>query len=123
LLLAKVYELDIGPVFAGYLGLFLIGAAFTACGLFISSLTENQIIAAMATMGVLIFFWFIDWNEAIAGQKFINFLHQISLFEHFFNFARGVIDIKDIVYYISLTILFLFLTLRSLETRHWRGLK
>jgi len=120
-LLAIVYSIELGPVCAGYLGLFLLGASFIACGIFISSLTENQIVAAIGTIGVLVFFWFIDWNEGIAGKSAMIVLHQFSLFEHFFNFARGVIDTEDIIYYISLIAFFLFLTLRSLESRKWRG--
>jgi len=121
-LLAVVYNVDIGPVAAGYAGLFLLGATFIACGIFISSLTENQIVAAIATMGVLVFFWFIDWNEGIAGEKAVFILHQFSLFEHFFNFTRGVIETEDIAYYLSLIAFFLFLTQRSMESRKWRGL-
>jgi ABC-2 type transport system permease protein len=120
-LLAIVYSVEIGPLLAGYAGLFLLGASFIACGIFVSSVTENQIVAAIATIGVLVFFWFIDWNEGIAGEKAVHILHQFSLFEHFFNFTRGVIDTQDLIYYISLIALFLFLTLRSLESRKWRG--
>ncbi len=121
ILLAIVYSIEIGPIAAGYAGLFLLGASFIACGIFVSSLTENQIVAAIATIGVLVFFWFIDWNEGIAGQQAIVILHQFSLFEHFSNFTRGVIDTQDVVYYLSLIAFFLFLTLRSLESRKWRG--
>jgi len=121
-LLAIVYRVEIGPIAAGYLGLFLLGASFIACGIFVSSLTENQVVAAIATIGVLVFFWFIDWNEGIAGETAMVILHQFSLFEHFFTFSRGVIDTKDIIYYLSLTGFFLFLTMRSLESRKWRGL-
>jgi len=122
-LLEVVFSVEPGPLLAGYLGVLLLGASFIACGIFISSLTENQVVAAMATVGVLVFFWFIDWNEGIAGEKAVVILHEISLFEHFSNFTRGVIDVSDVVYYISLISLFLFLTLRSLETRKWRGIK
>lgn len=121
ILLAIVYSIEIGPIAAGYAGLFLLGASFIACGIFVSSLTENQIVAAIVTIGVLVFFWFIDWNEGIAGQQAIVILHQFSLFEHFSNFTRGVIDTQDVVYYLSLIVFFLFLTLRSLESRKWRG--
>jgi len=120
-LLAIVFSVELGPLVAGYLGLFLLGATFLACGIFVSSLTENQIIAAMGTVGLLSLLWFIDWNEGIAGQAAITILHQLSLFEHFSNFSRGVIDLADVVYYLSLIGFFLFLTMRSLETRNWSG--
>jgi ABC-2 type transport system permease protein len=122
-LLEVVFSVEIGPLISGYLGIFLLGSSFIACGLFISSLTENQIVAAMSTVGVLVFFWFIDWNEGIAGEKAVVILHQFSLFEHFFNFPRGVIDVADVVYYLSVIAFFLFLTLCSLESRKWRGIK
>ena len=121
ILLEVVFSVDIGPLISGYMGLFLLGAASIACGIFLSSLTENQIVAAISTVGVLLFMWLIDWNEGIAGQKMITILHQISLSEHFFNSIKGVIDIDDIVYYLSLTAFFLYLTVCSLESRNWKG--
>ncbi|MCP4716875.1 MAG: ABC transporter permease subunit [Deltaproteobacteria bacterium] len=121
-LLEIVFSVDIGPLIAGYLGMFLLGASFMACGIFISSLTENQVVAAMTSFGVLLLLWFIDWNEGIAGEKAVELLHQISFFEHFFNFPRGVIDMADVIYYLSVISFFLFLTLRSLESRKWRGI-
>jgi ABC-2 type transport system permease protein len=122
-LLAAVFSLDPGPVAAGYLGIFLMGAACIACGIFLSSLTENQIVAAMSTVGVLLVLWFLDWNEGIAGSATVVVLHQLSFSEHFFNFIRGVIDLDDVVYYLSMIVLFLFFTRCSLASRNWRGIK
>lgn len=122
-LLAAVFSLDPGPVAAGYLGIFLMGAACIACGIFLSSLTENQIVAAMSTVGVLLVLWFLDWNEGIAGSATVVVLHQLSFSEHFFNFIRGVIDLDDVVYYLSMIVLFLFFTRCSLASRKWRGIK
>ncbi|MEI6125930.1 MAG: ABC transporter permease [Pseudomonadota bacterium] len=122
-LLKIVYGLEPGPLVAAYLGLFLMGAACIACGIFLSSLTENQIVAAMSTIGALLLLWFLDWNEGIAGSKAVVVLHQCSFSEHFFNFIKGVIDINDIVYYLSVSMFFLFLTHCSLESRKWRGIK
>lgn len=121
-LLAVVFSLDPGPVAAGYLGIFLMGAACIACGMFLSSLTENQIVAAMSTVGMLLFLWFLDWNEGIAGPAAVAVLHQLSFSEHFFNFIRGVIDLHDVVYYLSLIALFLFFTRCSLASRRWSGI-
>ena len=120
-LLEVVYSIEIGPLVAGYCGLFLLGAACIACGIFLSSLTENQIVAAISTIGVLLFMWLIDWNEGIAGERAIVIIHQLSLSEHFFNFIKGVIDIDDVVYYLSFIFLFLYLTRCSLEARKWKG--
>ena len=121
LLLAVVFSVEIGPLCAGYLGLFLLGTTCIACGMFLSTLTENQIVAAISTLGVLLFLWLVDWNEGILGQQGMLLLHQISLSEHFFNFIKGVIDIDDVVYYCTATFFFLFLTRCSVESRKWRG--
>jgi len=123
ILLAVVYKVVLGPLAASYLGLFLLGAAFISCGIMASSLTENQIIAALVTLGIILLFWFIDWNEAAVSQSVANVLHHFSLFEHFYNFAKGIIDTRDIIYFILFIFFFLFLTLRSLESRRWRGLR
>ena len=121
-LLAAVFSLDPAPVAAGYLGIFLMGAACIACGMFLSSLTENQIVAAMSTVGVLLFLWFLDWNEGIASPAIVVVLHQLSFSDHFFNFIRGVIDLDDVAYYLSVIALFLFFTRCSLSSRTWRGI-
>lgn len=122
-LLAIVYEVEVGPLAASYLGLFLLGAAFISCGIMVSSLTENQIVAALVSSGIILAFWFVDWNEAAMTPAMAEVLHHISFFEHFYNFARGVIETKDIIYFILFTFFFLFLTLRSLESRRWRGMR
>ena len=106
---------EIGTLASGYLGLVLMNAAFIALGLFISSLTENQIIAAIGTFGTLLIFWIIQW----AGTSEI--LRHLSILEHFNNFAEGVIDTRDVVYYLSFMLLWLFLTLRVLESKKWRA--
>jgi ABC-2 type transport system permease protein len=121
-LLAAVFSLDPGPLAAGYLGIFLMGAACISCGMFLSSLTENQIVAAMSTVGMLLFLWFLDWNEGIAGPAVVAVLHQLSFSDHFFNFIRGVIDLDDVVYYLSVIVLFLFFTRCTLASRTWSGI-
>lgn len=122
-LLGVVYQVESGPLVASYLGMFLLGSSFIACGILVSSLTENQIVAALITSGIILAFWFIDWNEAAVSPQVAVVLHHLSFFEHFYNFVRGVIDTKDIVYFLMFTFFFLFLTLRSLESRRWRGLR
>jgi ABC-2 type transport system permease protein len=123
ILLAIVYEVEVWPLVASYLGLFLLGAAFISCGILVSSLTENQIVAALVSSGIILAFWFIDWNEAAMTPIMADVLHHVSFFEHFYNFARGVIETKDIIYFLLFTFFFLFLTLRSLESRRWRGMR
>jgi ABC-2 type transport system permease protein len=117
------YPFDIAPVLAGYLGLILIGSAFIACGLFVSSLTENQVVSAMVTYGILVMFWFLTWNEEAAAHEVMQILLGVSLFDRYFNFTRGVIDTKDVAFFVMFIAFFLFLTWQSLATRTWRGVR
>jgi ABC-2 type transport system permease protein len=123
LLLSSVYQFDWGPPLAGYLGIILIGATFIACGTFISSLTENQVVSAMSTYGILVFFWFLTWNEEAVGPQLISVVSRFSLFDRLGDFAKGVINSKDVVFFILATGFFLVLTLQSLESRKWRGIR
>jgi len=110
-----------GPLGTGYLGLLLMGATFLAVGIFASSLTENQIVASIITFGVLLIFWVIGWSSDYLGGTWGRVLSHLSLIEHFDGFAKGVLDTRDVLYYVDFTIVALFLTLRSLEARRWRG--
>src|SRR5207247_5345938 len=100
------------PVGAGYLGLFLLGLSFIACGLFVSSLTENQVVAAIGTLGILLMFWALTWNEAATSPQLLRVLVRLSMFDHFQTFARGVIDVQDVAYFVFFVSFFSFLTLR-----------
>jgi ABC-2 type transport system permease protein len=112
---------DWGPLLTGYLGLILLGATFLAVGLFASSLTENQIVASLVTFGTLLMFWVIGWSADYAGGTLGSVLKHLSLIEHFDSFAKGVLDTKDVIYYVNFTALALFLSLRALEARRWKG--
>lgn len=119
---AGLARLDWGPIAAGYLGLILLGGACLALGLFASSLTENQIIAAVAAFALLLLFWLIGWQQELgSGTNLAGFFGALSMLEHFDNLTRGVIDTKDLVYYLSFIYFFLFLTKRQLESRRWRA--
>ncbi|OGL08943.1 MAG: ABC transporter permease [Candidatus Rokubacteria bacterium RIFCSPLOWO2_02_FULL_72_37] len=120
-IVAYFARLETGPVFTGYLGLLLMGAAFIAVGIFTSSLTENQIVAAITTFGTLLIFWILGWSADYAGGAVGRVLQHLSILEHNESFAKGVLDTKDIIYYLNFTILALFLALRSLEARRWKG--
>jgi len=111
------------PLLAGYLGLFLLGTSLIACGVFISTLTENQVVAATVTLGVFIFFWFLTWNEFVAEPAVIDILLRFSLFDRTINFFKGIIDTKDVVFFILFIFLALFCALSSLGSRRWRGMK
>jgi len=114
---------EIAPVLSGYSGIFLLGAMLISCGLFISSLTENQVISAMGTMGVFIFLWFLTWNEMVGSEALIMILKRFSLFDRVIDFFRGVINTKDIVFFLLGSLFFLFITQLSLGARHWKGSK
>ncbi|MBI4589444.1 MAG: ABC transporter permease subunit [Candidatus Rokubacteria bacterium] len=110
-----------GPLLSGYLGLVLLGGGFLAVGILVSSLTENQIVAGFSTFGILLGFWVIGWSADLVSGNWRALLQYLSILEHLDNFGKGVIDTKDVVYYLSLIALSLFLTLRSLESKRWRG--
>src|SRR5205807_2637417 len=121
-LLYALHPFAVAPVLAGYAGLVLLGVAFVACGAAASTVSENQVVSAMLAYGVLVFAWFATWNEAAIGARIAPALLQLSLFDHFYGFAQGVIDSRDVVYLLAFAALFLFLAHRSLGARAWRGL-
>ncbi len=109
------------PIVSAYVGLLLLGAAFIAMGLFISSLTKNQIVAAIVTFALLLMFWIINWAADSAGPTTRAIVSYLSITEHFEDFAKGVIDTKHVVYYLSFITFGLFLTAKSVDTERWRG--
>ncbi|MBD3314809.1 MAG: ABC transporter permease subunit [Chitinivibrionales bacterium] len=112
---------DPGPIIGGYIGSFLMGAAYLAIGLWISSLTENQIVAFILGV-VVIFALFIVGNPfvtMVAPSWLVPILTYIGLGSHFESIGRGVIDSRDIVYYLSVIGFFLFLNVVTLESRKW----
>jgi len=120
-LVAYFTRVEWGPMLTSYLGLFLIGGTFLAVGLLISSLTENQIVAGFGTFGVLLAFWVIGWGADSASGTLHTVLQYLSVTDHMDSFTRGLIDTKDLVYYATFMVLALYLTLRSLESKRWRG--
>ena len=109
------------PIAAGYLGLLLMGGCFLSLGLFISSLTKNQIVAAMATFAVFLMLWVINWIGTFVGPSTQAVLAHLSLTEHFDDFAKGIIDTKHGIYYLSFMAFGLFLTAKSVDSERWRG--
>src|SRR3984893_10447287 len=111
---------EVGVMFAGYLALALLAVTFVAVGLFTSSLTQNQIIAAISSFGLLILLYVISWPAEAGGGGGWAVLEYLSLPDHFSTMVRGVIDSSDIVFFLSVTIVALFLTQRSVESARWR---
>jgi len=110
-----------GPLLTGYVGLLLMGAMFLAVGCFASALTENQIVAAVTTFGILLLFWVVGWSGDYAGGSLGKVLTHLSVLEHNDSFAKGVFDTKDVIYFVDFTVLGLFLTFRAIDSRRWRG--
>lgn len=114
-------EPDWKPILVGYLGLLLQGGALLAIGTFISTLTRNQIIAGTATFAVCLMLWVLDWVSAYETAAWAKVLSYLSVVTHFEPFSKGVLDSKDIVFYVSTIFLGLFLTARSMESLRWRA--
>ncbi|MDY6972263.1 MAG: ABC transporter permease [Thermodesulfobacteriota bacterium] len=123
ILLSTIYELEIMPIISGYLGLFLMGAAFISLGILISALTENQIVAAMVTCGLLFIFWSLAFNEYALGTTWARIINHLSFLSHHRNFVKGIIETKAIVYFLNFNIFCLTLTLLALQSKRWRGLR
>src|SRR6516165_12222961 len=111
---------EVGVMFSGYLALALLAVTFVAVGLFTSSLTQNQIIAAISSFGLLILLYVISWPAEGGSGVAWALLKYLSLPDHFATMVRGVIDTSDIVFFLSVTIVALFLTQRSVESARWR---
>jgi ABC-2 type transport system permease protein len=123
LLLPAEADIAFAPLLAGYLGIFLLGGAFLAVGILISSLTDSQALAAMVTFSVLFLLWMMTWNEAAVGAPVLWILRELSLFDRFYTFARGGIDTRDVTFFLLMTTVFLTWTVMALGSRRWRGVR
>jgi ABC-2 type transport system permease protein len=112
---------DIRPVLVAYLGLILQAGCLLAIGEFISTLTRNQIIAGGVTFFVCLFLWLLSWSTANDTSAASQVLNYLSIVTHFDNFARGVVETKDVIFYISMIFFSLFVTSRSMESLRWRS--
>ena len=121
ILVYRIEAYDLSQLVAVYLGMVLLISAMVSVGIFISSLTETQLIAAMFSYGAVLLLWNLSWNEAAVPNSILGFVSQLCAYDHFEPFARGVIDLKDVAYFLSITALGGFLTMRSMESRQWRG--
>jgi ABC-2 type transport system permease protein len=112
---------DLKPVLVAYLGLLLQGACLLAIGTFVSTTTRNQIVAGGVTFFVCLLLWLLSWFTAFDSGAFAQVINYLSIVTHMDNFSKGVIDSKDIVFYLSLIFFALFLTERSMESLRWRA--
>lgn len=112
---------DWRALLVGYLGLLLLGAAFLGLGSFVSTLTKNQIVAASLTFGVFLMLWVLDWVTSYSTTTVGKVVAYLSITTHFEPFAKGVLELKDAIYYLSVIFLGIFLTARSMESLRWRA--
>ncbi len=112
---------DLKPILVGFLGLLLQGGCLLAIGTFISTLTKNQIIAGGATFAVCLMLWVLDWVSAYDQSAWAKIVSYLSVVTHFEPFSKGVVDTKDIIFYLSMIFFGLFLTTRSMESLRWRA--
>jgi ABC-2 type transport system permease protein len=105
---------------AGYLGMLLLGAVLLAIGSFLSSVTENQLIASVLTFGTFLLLWVIDLGQRGASGTLASVLQYFSIVQHYDDFTHGVIDTTSLVFYGSLIVLGIYLTMRSIDSMRWR---
>lgn len=103
-------DLDWGPVLGGYLGAILLGAAYASVGLFASSLTRNQIISFILGTAICFFLTLVDKMLFFLPQSLVNLLQFLGADHHFQNFARGILDSRDILYFVSVCFIMLYAT-------------
>jgi ABC-2 type transport system permease protein len=119
--LSAFSDFDWHPVFTGYLGLALLGALFLSVGLFASTLTENQIVAAFTSFGLLLMFWLLAGLGSVLGDTVAGkFFSYISFMDHYDHLVHGLIDTKDLAYYVSGVALMLFLSQQVVESTRWK---
>ena len=117
----RVQPFDMTPLIAGYLGLALLATACASYGLFVSALTESQVLAGFLTAMPLLLLWLLSWNEAASAQETLPIARAFSIFNHFEPFSVGVIELRDVFYFLFGSAIFVWATLRVLEARQWLG--
>ena len=120
LIIATYGQPNVRALLANYVAIYCVASAFLAIGIFISSLTENQLISAVLTLAVLLGLYLIDYSGLGQSNRIINnFLYYISIFRRYASISRGVLAINDIIIYLSVAATFLFLTTRVIEKKRW----
>jgi ABC-2 type transport system permease protein len=109
------------PIVTAYIGLWLLGGCFISLGLWISSLTKNQIVAAPVTFAIFLMFWVITWIGSFSGPTVDKLTQYLSIIDHLDDFNKGVLDTSHLIYYLSFITFGLFLTAKSVDTERWRG--
>jgi ABC-2 type transport system permease protein len=123
LLLRMYSHLDFGPIFSGYLGLLLVGAMFVAVGLFCSSLTRSQVVAAVIAVAILFVVTIAPFLLQANLSQLSAFWRGVAdqgVYTRYIDFSKGVIDSGHVVFFLAITAVFLFLTVKVLESRRWK---
>ncbi len=121
ILVACYGPLDVGLLLCTYLGLILLGGLYASVGLFFSALTRNQVIAVVCSFVLLAVFTFLANYIARDQEGTLRVvLQHMSVMAHFQDFARGLVDVNHLVFFVTMTVFFLFLTVKALESRRWR---
>ncbi len=109
------------PLVGAYVGLLLLGGCFISIGMFISSLTKNQVVSFMVTFSIFLFFWIISWISSSVGPTAASVVTYLSIVDHYDDFGKGVIDTTHLIYYLSFITFGLFMTAKSVDSERWRG--
>ncbi|HTL62660.1 MAG TPA: ABC transporter permease [Nitrospira sp.] len=121
LTLALFSDFDWYPILTGYLGVMLLGALFVSVGVLASALTENQIVAAFVSFGLLLFLWLLAGVGSLLGDTPLGqVVSYLSFMEHYDHLVRGLVDTRDLVYFVSAMVLMLFLTHRVVDSTRWK---
>ncbi|MDB9884087.1 MAG: ABC transporter permease [Fidelibacterota bacterium] len=119
-LVAVGTNVDYGAIFSGYLGLALMGATFTSIGIYASSVTENQVVAFIIGVFLVLVFYMLDKTLVFAPQSIVGIIQFLAVDYHLSNISRGVIDSRNIIYFLSMIGFFIYLTIQTLEVRRWK---
>ncbi len=111
---------DFGPILSGYVGVILLAMAFLSAGMLTSAVTQNQIVAAVLGFGLTVLLWLFSNLSGILPSSLSDVANYMGVSDHYFDFSRGVIDTRNVVYFVSLTIFFLFATTRVIEAKRLR---
>ena len=119
-ILLEIYgDPDVGAIISGYLGILLLGMTCLSIGIFASTLSSNQIVSAVLTGGILFALWFVSLAADYLPKALANVVNYLSIQYYYMDFLSGLVDTRGIIYYISVTVLFLFLAIRSIENSRW----
>ena len=113
-------NVDYGAIFSGYLGLALMGGTYAAIGTYASSVTENQVVAFIIGVFIVLVFFMLDKTLVFVPRSIAGFIQFLAVDYHLSNISRGVIDSRNLVYFFSMIGFFIFLTIRTLEMKRWK---